>query len=250
MLVAQMRRTLPPPPAVVVDVGGGTGQVAVPLADEGYAVTVLDTSAAMLATCVQRAVERGPDTVARLRTVQGDVEQAPALLGPASADAVLCIGVLEVAGGEPGPALRALAALLRPGGGLSLVVANRAWLALRAARRGDYREALRLLDDPVVAGLPGQHGAGAPAPATALSAAGGALVARAWTAPELRALLADAGLGVVAEYGLRVLGEPAELDPGSAAALAELEGRLAGMEPYRSVAEYVHLVARPDRAGT
>jgi SAM-dependent methyltransferase len=247
-LIAQVRASLPAPPAAIVDVGGGTGQVAVPLAAEGYDLTVLDTSAAMLATCTQRAAERGPETVARLSTVQGDVEQAPALLGRASADAVLCIGVLEVAG-APERALAALGALLRPGGSLSLVVANRAWLALRAARRGDYREALRLLDDPVLPGLPGQHGAGALGAAPPAADAGGGPVARAWTAPELREFLSGAGMVVVAEYGLRVLGEPAELDPASAAALAELERRLAGLEPYRSVAEYVHLVARPAEAG-
>jgi SAM-dependent methyltransferase len=246
-LLAQVRASLPAPPAAVVDVGGGTGQVAVPLAAEGYDVTVLDTSAAMLATCTQRAAERGPETVARLRTVQGDVEQATALLGPAGADAVLCIGVLEVAG-EPRAALAALAGLLRPGGSLSLVVANRAWLVLRAARRGDYREAIRLIDDPVVARLPGQHGAGAVAAVPAAVPAGGQVV-RAWTAPELRELLASAGMGVVAEHGLGVLGDPAELDPASASSLAELERRLAGQEPYRSVAEYVHLVAAPS-AGT
>lgn len=246
-LVAQVRAALPVPPAEVVDVGGGTGQVAVPLAAEGYHVTVLDPSAAMLATCGQRAAERGPETAARLRTVQGDVEQAPALLGRGGADAVLCIGTLEVAG-DPARALAALAALPRPGGTLSLVVANRAWLALRAARRGDYREALRLLDDPVVAALPGQHGAGTLAAVTTAPGAEDP-VTRAWTAAELRGLLAGAGLEVVAEYGLRVLGEPAEPDPSTAAALAELERRLAGLEPYRSVAEYVHLVARRPREG-
>jgi S-adenosylmethionine-dependent methyltransferase len=243
LLVAQVRASLPAPPADLVDAGGGTGQVAVPLAAEGYHVTVLDPSAAMLATCTQRAAERGAGTVARLRTVQGDVEQAPALLGVASADAVLCIGVLEVAG-EPGRALAALAGLLRPRGSLSLVVANRAWLALRAARRGDYAEALRLLDDPVVGGAPGQHGAGAPA---AGAPAGAGQVTRAWTAAELRDLVSSAGLRTVAEYGLRVLGEPAEPDPACARAHAELERRLARLEPYRSVAEYVHLVASPSR---
>jgi S-adenosylmethionine-dependent methyltransferase len=237
LLLAQVRASLPAPPAELVDAGGGTGQIAVPLAAEGYHVTVLDPSAAMLATCTQRAAERGAGTVARLSTVQGDVEQAPALLGEASADAVLCIGVLEVTA-EPGRALAALGGLLRPEGSLSLVVANRAWLALRAARRGDYGEALRLLDDVVVGRAPAQHGAGA----SATQAAGAGQVTRAWTAPELREMLNSAGLRVVAEYGLRVLGEPVEPDP----AHAELERRLARLEPYRSVAEYVHLVASPE----
>ena len=55
LLMGQLAGALPAPPARVVDAGGGTGQLAVPLAAAGYQVTVVDTSAAMLATCQQRA---------------------------------------------------------------------------------------------------------------------------------------------------------------------------------------------------
>src|SRR4051812_10650933 len=37
-----LRRYLPPPPADLLDVGGGPGAYAVPLAAEGYAVRLLD----------------------------------------------------------------------------------------------------------------------------------------------------------------------------------------------------------------
>src|SRR6266508_1599154 len=52
LLLEQVLDALPRPPASVADAGGGTGQLAVPLARLGYHVTVVDTSAAMLATCV------------------------------------------------------------------------------------------------------------------------------------------------------------------------------------------------------
>ena len=39
---------LPPPPATVLDVGGGAGHQSFPLAQAGYEVTVLDSSPAML----------------------------------------------------------------------------------------------------------------------------------------------------------------------------------------------------------
>ena len=57
LLMDQVKAALPPAPARVVDAGGGTGQVAVPLAALGYQVTVVDTSPAMLATCAERAAE-------------------------------------------------------------------------------------------------------------------------------------------------------------------------------------------------
>src|SRR6266511_1859814 len=100
----QIKTALPPPPARVVDAGGGTGQVAVPLAGLGYELTVVDTSPAMLATCAERAAEEGGATLA---LVQGDAAEVAALLGPASQDAVLCHDLL---GDVAEPAGRAAAA--------------------------------------------------------------------------------------------------------------------------------------------
>lgn len=45
---AHLRRHLPPPPAPVVDVGGGAGVQSLPLARRGHAVTIVDPSAGML----------------------------------------------------------------------------------------------------------------------------------------------------------------------------------------------------------
>jgi S-adenosylmethionine-dependent methyltransferase len=221
---AQLRQALPGPPAEVVDVGGGTGQLAVPLAADGWTVTVLDPSAAMLATCLERAAQLGDDVGARLRAVQGDAGQVADLVGAEAADAVLCHGVLEVVD-DPAAVVAGLASVLRPGGVLSLLAVNRARLAARAARRGDYQEALRLLDDPVVA------------PAHASS--------RAWTVSQLRAWLLDAGLEVVGEYGLGAFAEPPpDADAEQLAARRELERLAAAREPYRSLAEFLHLLAR------
>jgi ubiquinone/menaquinone biosynthesis C-methylase UbiE len=83
LLLGQVLAALPAAPARVVDAGGGTGQLAVALARRGYQVTVVDTSAAMLATCTQRAAGEGAEVGARLATVQGDAADLPALLGPA-----------------------------------------------------------------------------------------------------------------------------------------------------------------------
>src|SRR5829696_174991 len=81
LLLGQVLEALPPAPASVVDAGGGTGQLAVALAGRGYRVTVVDTSAAMLATCAQRAADAGPEVAERVTGVQGDAADLPGLLG-------------------------------------------------------------------------------------------------------------------------------------------------------------------------
>jgi SAM-dependent methyltransferase len=214
----------------VLDAGGGTGQLAVPLAADGWRVTVLDPSAAMLATCLERAAELGGEVAGRVAAIQGDAAQAADLLGAGTADAVLCHGVLEVVP-DPAATVAALAKVLRGGGVLSLLAVNRARLATRAARRGDYAEALRLLDDPAV--HPERQGIAGPPPA------------RAWTPQELRPWLLAAGLEPVAEYGLRAFADaPPEADADQLEARRRLEHLAAGREPYRSLAELLHLVAR------
>jgi SAM-dependent methyltransferase len=143
LLLGQVLAALPEPPARVVDAGGGTGQLAVALARRGYQVTVVDTSAAMLATCAQRAAGEGAEVAARLATVQGDAADLPALLGPASRDAAVCHDLITQVD-DPAAVLAALAGVLCDGGVLSLGFANRDWLVLRAGRRGEHAGALRL----------------------------------------------------------------------------------------------------------
>jgi SAM-dependent methyltransferase len=226
MLLGQVLDALPRPPASVVDAGGGTGQLAVPLARLGYHVTVVDTSAAMLATCAQRAAAEDPALAARVATVQGDVVEMAALLGPASQDAALCHEVVTCVD-DPAAVLATLGEVLRPGGVLSLTSANRDWLVQRAGRHGDYPGALRLLDDPGASGArrPPGH--------------------RALTVAELDAQLAKAGFAVTAVYGVSVFaeGRDDDIDRAALEALLELERRVAGREPYRSSAQVVHLVA-------
>jgi 2-polyprenyl-3-methyl-5-hydroxy-6-metoxy-1,4-benzoquinol methylase len=54
VLHQQLLEHLPPPPAPVLDVGGGAGHQSFPLAQAGYEVTLLDPSAAMLDKAQQR----------------------------------------------------------------------------------------------------------------------------------------------------------------------------------------------------
>jgi len=85
-----LSRFLPPPPAVVLDVGGARGAYALPLAQEGYVVHLVDpyephVTAAAAASAVQ------PDTPLASAVV-GDARELP--FADASADAVLLLGPL------------------------------------------------------------------------------------------------------------------------------------------------------------
>jgi ubiquinone/menaquinone biosynthesis C-methylase UbiE len=216
LLVGQVLDALPPPAATVVDAGGGTGQLAVALAGHGYRVTVVDTSAAMLATCAQRAADAGGEVAGRVATIQGDAADLPDLLGPASQEAAVCHDLLTRVD-DRAALLDSLAGVLAPGGVLSLGFANRDWLALRAGRRGDHQAALRA----VVGG-------------------------EAMTLAEAETELAKAGFELVTASGVGVFADAGDddLDPGRRATLLELERLVAGREPYRSSARTLHLVAR------
>ncbi|RLP92402.1 bifunctional 2-polyprenyl-6-hydroxyphenol methylase/3-demethylubiquinol 3-O-methyltransferase UbiG, partial [Micromonospora sp. CV4] len=78
----------------VLDVGGGTGGFAVPLARAGHRVTVVDASPDALAALTRRAAEAG--VADRIAAVQGDGDALAGLVEPAGVDLVLCHAVLEV----------------------------------------------------------------------------------------------------------------------------------------------------------
>ncbi|MET0834195.1 MAG: methyltransferase domain-containing protein [Actinomycetota bacterium] len=230
LLLGQVLDALPAAPATVVDAGGGTGQLAVALAGHGYRVTVVDTSAAMLATCAQRAADEGGGVAERVATVQGDAADLPRLLGEDSLDAVVCHDLLTRVE-DQAALIASLAGVLAEGGVLSLGFANRDWLALRAGRRGDHTGALRLVEGRGSGGL-------LPRPPE-----GGS---EAVTLTEAEQQLDKAGLALVAAYGVGVFAEAGDddLDPAERQRLVELERLVAGREPYRSSARTLHLIAR------
>jgi S-adenosylmethionine-dependent methyltransferase len=209
----------------VVDVGGGTGGFAVPLAEAGHDVTVIDASPDALAALTRRAAESG--VADRVRAVQGDADSFADLVAPGSADVVLCHSVLEIVD-SPADVAAALASTLRRGGVASVIVANRNAAVLTRAMGGHLDTALALLRDPD-------------------GWAGGRDTLRRRFDPETAtALLAKAGLSVEEIHGVRVV---ADLVPGSVMdrdheALIEFELATAAHRPFRDVATQLHLLAR------
>jgi SAM-dependent methyltransferase len=208
----------------VLDLGGGTGGLAVPLAEAGHRVTVVDPSPDALAALDARAAGRGS-----VRAVQGDADTLRAVAGPESYDVVVCHGVLERVD-DVGASLAAIAEVLRTGGLLSVVVANRYAAVLARTLAGQFADARRLLTDP-----DGRWGLGDPLP-------------RRFDAAGLLALLEPVGLRPHTVRGARVLadmvpGPLVDAEPGASRSLLTLERELAGHPAFRDVAAAVHVLA-------
>ncbi len=77
----------------VVDAGGGSGGFAVPIAELGHRVIVVDPSPDSLASLERRAAEAGVGD--RVSGRQGDLDTLAEAVGPEQADILLCHDVLE-----------------------------------------------------------------------------------------------------------------------------------------------------------
>lgn len=208
----------------VVDLGGGTGGFAVPLAGIGHRVTVVDASADALAICGRRAAEEG----VAVRALQGDATDLTDLVGEASMDLVLCHSVLEYVE-DPAAALSTVARVLRPGGTVSVLATNRTAAVVHRALARRFGEARHAIDDP-----DGRWGSADPMP-------------RRFGTAEVTALMRDAGLEVGATHGIRVftdllLGEPIEGEPGAAEVLVELERMAAQRSDLLGMASLLHVL--------
>lgn len=109
------------PPARVIDFGAGTGRLAVPLARDGFRVTAVDPSAAMLERLVEHATEAGVAVACVVDTVES-------YRGATEHDLALC--VFTVLGylldeGALAAAARSMAGALRPGGLLLIDIPGR-----------------------------------------------------------------------------------------------------------------------------
>lgn len=226
--VAAAQDRAPAGSPVVLDVGGGSGAWAVPLARLGCAVTVVDHSPNALAALQRRAREAG---VARLVTsVQGDVDALADVAPTGGADLVLGHGLLEVVD-DAAAAVAALAAATRPGGAVSVLVPGRLAAVLARTIAGRLGEARALLTDPE--GRLGPRDA----------------VRRRLDAEPFRALLEAAGLRVEVLQGDGVLeswvpGAVGDDGPAAAGLVAELELLGAAEPALLAVAPRLHALAR------
>jgi SAM-dependent methyltransferase len=213
----------------IVDVGAGTGGLAVLLARAGHRVTVVDPSPDALAAAGWRAAEAG----VAVTEVQGEAGDLVSLVGEEAADLVIFHNVLEYVE-DPAEALGAIARVLRPGAAISVLAANAVAAVLQRALAGKYAEARAMLPAGRAAGF-----------------ASGAAGAGRCTLPELTALLDAAGLRVADVRGIRIFAsllhnsfdQGAGADPVAAEALRELEEAAAAWPPLRDIAARLHVIA-------
>ncbi|WP_100444222.1 methyltransferase domain-containing protein [Glycomyces xiaoerkulensis] len=212
----------------IVDVGGGSGGFAVPLAELGHEVTVVEPSANALASLQQRAADAG--VTDRVEAVQADADELPGAIEPESADLVLCHSVLEMID-DPDVALDALSSVCAQGGAVSVLVANRIAAVLSKALTGHFSTALDLLVhvDGIVDGKD--------------------TLKRRFETATLTALVGGSGLVTEQVHGVGVVGDlipgsVAETDAGAGEELREFELATAARIPFRDMATQIHLLAR------
>jgi S-adenosylmethionine-dependent methyltransferase len=232
-------------PLVVLDLGGGTGGLAVPLALAGHHVYVLDPSPDALASLQRRASEQGLGTPAApgdhdrggsVTAAQGDADTitdttaVSELVGGRPIDLICCHEALEMVD-DPGGAVRAMAAILPPGGALSLVTSGRLAVVLGRALAGKFVQAQRALTS-----RDGRWGDADPMP-------------RRFDTDDIHDLLTSSGFAIETVHGVRIF---ADLVPSASVdtdadrrALLELEAAVATHYPLLGqLGAAIHFVAR------
>ena len=207
------------PRATVIDLGGGSGTRAVPLAVLGCRVVVVDSSIDALAILRRRAVEAGVGP--QIDGVQADADRLSTVVAPGQADLVLCHHLLEELE-DPAAAVDAVITALRPGGLVSVLTAGRHAAVLAQATAGRSDAALAILTS-----ADGRVGTTDP-------------LRRRFDLPGLCRLLTDAGLDVVSTAGIGVV-------PGSTDADVQrrrLNGVLARDPVFTMLGTDLHVLAR------
>jgi S-adenosylmethionine-dependent methyltransferase len=232
VLHQQLLEHLPPPPAPVLDVGGGAGHQSFPLAQAGYDVTLLDPSQAMLGKAGQRLARLPAEARRRVTLLQADGENAGEATGGRRFAAVLCHGVLGYLD-QPEPLVSQLCRCAAAGGVVSIMTGNARAAAVRPAMEQRWDDALAAFDARTEIGVLGVPG-------------------RADTVEELSELIRSRGVEPLRWYGVWLFVDwlefsGAELDPADAqqlAATAAVELEASRRDPYRQLSRVFHLVGR------
>jgi len=214
-------------PLHALDIGCGTGAIAVRLAGLGLHVTLLDASAPMLDLAKRAAQKAGVRE--RIALNHGDAAQLASLFHAELFDIILCHNILEFVD-DPRAVLRSAALALRdPSSIISVLVRNQPGEVLKAAiQNGDLAAT--------------EHNLTAEWGNEALY---GARV-RLFTAESLQAMLLESSLTIIGERGVRVISDylpPRVSRSEEYERIFELERKLGTRPEFAAVARYMHLVA-------
>jgi SAM-dependent methyltransferase len=231
VLHQQLLEHLPPPPAAVLDVGGGAGHQSFPLAEAGYDVTLLDRSPAMLAKARQRLEHLPAGARRRVRLLRGDAASAGRVVAGRRFAGVLCHGVLGYLA-DPEPVVDQLCECAAAGGLVSIMTGNADAMAVRPAMERRWEDALAAFDARTEIGVL-------------------AVPTRADTVEEIGELLRSRSVQPVRWYGVWLFVDwlelsGAQLDPGDWQQVAAVELEAGRRDPYRQLSRIFHLVGRKD----
>ncbi|KAA9156345.1 methyltransferase [Amycolatopsis acidicola] len=229
VLHQQLLEHLPPPPAPVLDVGGGAGHQSFPLARAGYEVTLLDPSPAMLDKARRLLRQLPEEAQRRVTLVEADGANAEETVGGKRFAAVLCHGVLGYYE-DPTPLLDQLCRCVAPGGVVSIMAGNAEASVVRPAMERRWEDALASFDATSEIGVLG-------------------LPTYATTVEELGELVRARGVEPVRWYGVWLFVDwlefgGADLDPADTRQVAAVELEASKRDPYRRLSRVFHLVGR------
>ena len=228
----QLLEHLPPPPVPVLDVGGGAGHQSFPLAQAGYDVTLLDSSAAMLDKARLRLQRLPAEIGGRVSFLQADGHQADEAVHGQRFAAVLCHGVIGYLE-DPEPLVGQLCRCAAQGGIVSIMAGNAHASAVRPALEQRWDDALASFDARTEIGVLG-------------------LPTRADTPEELSDLVRRHGAEPLGWYGVWLFTDwldysgvhPDPTDTRQVAAAAAVELEASRRDPYRQLSRIFHLVGR------
>jgi S-adenosylmethionine-dependent methyltransferase len=223
---------LPPPPAPLLDVGGGAGHQSFPLAQAGYDVTLLDSSSAMLDKAQERLRRLPAKVQRRVTLLQANGENADDAVKGKRFSGVLCHGVLGYLE-RPEPLVGQLCQCAAGGGVVSIMTGNAKTMAVRPALEQRWDDALASFDARTENGVLG-------------------VPARADTVEEISELVRRRGATPLRWYGVWLFVDWLEfsgtkLDPADSTQLAvtaAVELEASRRDPYRQLSRVFHLVAQ------
>lgn len=214
-------------PLLVLDIGCGTGAMALRLARLGLDVTLVDASVPMLDFAKRAAQEAG--VAERIALKHGDAAQLAGLFPGESFDVILCHNVLEYVDDPSTVLCNAARSLRGPSSIISVLVRNQAGDVLKAAiQDGDLAAA----DHNLTAEWGYESLYGGPV--------------RLFSAHRLKAVLRESSLSVIGERGIRVLSDylpPQVSRSDEYQQVLELERKLGRRPEFAAVARYTHCLA-------
>jgi len=223
---ANLRQHLPPPPARILDLGGGNGLDSIPLVKLGYTAAVIDFSPEMVAQGQKLAAQEQVSDQISFKV--GDATQ---FVADEQFDIILCHNLLQYV--EDGTAvLQNIYHSLRPGGIFSFIITNPHTETLAYALRDyDLAAAQENLNK-----------------STKYVETFDTHIQR-YTDDELKNMLQDCGFTLLEQYGIRAICDfmadnERKFDPGFYEQLEQLELAVSNKHPYKLLARFYYFVCQ------